>query len=62
MTVFKPEERKNYLEKRISYHLKAYKELSPSCVRAGMRGMLVKMMLEYNKLANKIAYHCSSWW
>jgi hypothetical protein len=60
--VIEPDDRKTYLEKRILYHLTAYKKLPPSFIRAGIRVMLIKMMNEYNKLAKRVAYHCTSWW
>jgi hypothetical protein len=42
--VIEPDDRKTYLEKRILYHLTAYKKLPPSFIRAGIRVMLIKMM------------------
>ncbi len=56
------EDLKDNHEKRIAYHLKAYKELPPSFIRAGVRIILIKIMNDYNKLVGRIAFHCSSWW
>lgn len=45
------------LENRINYHKKALENLSPSIMRATVRKILIKCMLEYNSKTNTRKYN-----